>query len=171
MQQYDFRRGGKKCSASDRPLEPGEIYWSALVELPDGQMSRVDFAADTWEGPGDDCIGFWKQQIPDLDTGKVYWAPRSVLLAYFKHQLEKENSETAYVMSLLLVQKRILYLKDTIDTEEQGTVSILVDRRNSEVFEIPDVDVDDALVQKIQDELAEHLFSNQPIPEDEESES
>lgn len=169
MKQYDFRRGGKKCSATERTLEPGEFYWSALVELPDGQMSRVDFSEDTWDGPGDDCIGFWKQQIPDLDTGKVYWAPRSVLLAYFKHQLEKKNDELAFVMSLLLVQKRVLYLKDTIDTEDEGQVSILVDRRSSETFEIPDVDIDEARVQQIQAELAEHLFSNQPIPEDDES--
>lgn len=132
-------------------------------------MSRVDFSDDTWDGPGDDCIGFWKQQIPDLDTGKVYWAPQSVLLAYFKHQLEKKNDELAFVMSLLLVQKRVLYLKDTIDTEDEGQVSILVDRRSSETFEIPDVDIDEARVQQIQAELAEHLFSNQPIPEDDES--
>ncbi len=170
MQQYDFRRGGKKCSVSDRIFEPGEIYWSALVELSDGQTARVDFSDDNWDGPGDDCIGFWKQQIPDLDTGKVFWAPRSVLLAYFKHQLENNNTDLAYVMSLLLVQKRILFLKDSIDSEE-GQISILVDRRSSESFEIPDMDVDEARVQLIQAELAEHLFSNQLISEEDESES
>ena len=167
MQQYDFRRGGKKCSVSDRPLEPGEIYFSALIELPDGQTTRLDFSDDNWDGPGEDCIGFWKQQVPDLDTGKVYWAPRSVLLSYFKHQLEKERSNSAFVMSLLLLQKRILSHKDTIESDGE-TVSILIDRRTSEAFEVVDVDIDDEQIQLIQNELAEHLFSNQPIlPEDE----
>jgi hypothetical protein len=136
------------------------------MELPDGQTTRKDFSEDTWEGPNDDCIGCWKQQVPNLDTGKVYWAPRSVLLAYFEHQIEKENSDLVFVMSLLLVQKRILYLKKTIDTDE-GRVSVLVDRRNSETFEIPDKDIDEEHIQQIQNELAEHLFSNQPVLDEE----
>ncbi len=170
MQQYDFRRGGKKCSATERLLDPGEIYWSALIELADGQTTRLDFSTDAWEGPGDDCIGFWKQQVPDLDTGKVYWAPRSVLLAYFRHQLEKNRPEFAFVMSLLLLQKRILSLKDSIETED-GTASILVDRKTSETYEVVDMDVADQQIESIQNELAEHLFSNQPIPAEDETES
>ena len=170
MQQYDFRRGGKKCSVTDQPLEPGDIYFSALMELADGQTTRLDFSADNWDGPGEDCIGFWKQQIPDLDTGKVYWAPRSVLLSYFKHKLEKESANTVFVMSLLLLQKRILSLKDTIESDGE-TVSILIDRRTSEVFEVVDMEIDDEQVQLIQKELAEHLFSNQPILPETETES
>ena len=170
MQQFDFRRGGKKCSVTERPLEPGETYWSALIELADGQTARQDFSNDSWEGPGDDCIGFWKQQVPDLDTGKVYWAPRSVLLAYFKHQLAKDQNEAAFVMSLLLLQKKFLTHKDTIDTDE-GTFSILFDRRSSETFEVPEVDIADDKIESIQNELSEHLFSNQPVFADEEAES
>jgi len=170
MQQFDFRRGGKKCSVTERPLEPGETYWSALIELADGQTVRQDFSNESWEGPSDDCIGFWKQQVPDLDTGKVYWAPRSVLLSYFKHQLEKKRDEAAFVMSLLLLQKRILTLKDTVDSEE-GRFSILFDRKNSETFEVSDVEIDDNKIELIQNELGEHLFSNQPVIADEEAES
>ena len=170
MQQFEFRRGGKKCSVTERPLDPGEKYWSALIELANGQTSRLDFSDDSWDGPGDDCIGHWRQRVPDLETGKVYWAPRSVLLSYFKHQLDKNRLETAFVMSLLLLQKRILSLKDTFDSKD-GSVSILTERKNSETFEVPDVDIDDDKVQLIQKELAEHLFSNQPIVDDEEAES
>lgn len=165
MQQFDFRRGGKKCSVTERPLEPGEVYWSALIELADGRTTRLDFSDESWDGPGEDCIGFWKQHVPDLKNGKVYWAPRNVLLAYFKHQIEQKNLNTVFVMSLLLQQKKILSLKDTIDSDE-GPISILIDRRNSETFEILDIEIKDELVLSIQNELAEHLFSNQPVTED-----
>jgi len=169
MQQYDFRRGGKKCSVSDEPLKPGDFYISALIELPDGQMSRVDFSEDNWD-PDSECVGSWRQQIPDLDTGQIYWAPPSVQLAYFKHQLEKKNLDLAFVMSLLLVQKRILYIKDHVDTDE-GLVSILLDRRSNEVFEVPERVIDQGRIMLIQNELAEHLFSNQPILSEDESSS
>lgn len=168
MQQFDFRRGGKKCSVSDRPLEPGEHYWSALIEDEDGEMNRLDFSAENWNGPGENCIGFWKQQVPDLKTGKVYWAPRSVLMAYFRHQLENEQYEIAFVMSLLLLQKKILTQKNLLESEDQ-TISILFDRQGSETFEVPEVDIADEQVQSIQNNLAEHLFSNQPIIDDEET--
>ena len=166
MQQYDFRRGGKKCSVSEQPLKPGDVYISALIELDDGQLSRVDFAEENWDSDTE-CVGFWRQQVPNLDTGKVYWAPPSVQLAYFKHQLEKKNHDLAFVMSLLLLQKRNLTHKKTIESDDE-TVSILIDRRTSEAFEVVDADIDDEQIQLIQNELAEHLFSNQPIlPEDE----
>lgn len=167
MQQYDFRRGGKKCSVSEQPLKPGDVYISALIELDDGQLSRVDFAEENWDSDTE-CVGFWRQQVPNLDTGKVYWAPPSVQLAYFKHQLEKKNHDLAFVMSLLMVQKRILYLKDRVDTEE-GQVSILLDRRTGDTFEVPERDIDQGRVERIQNELAEHLFSNLPIPSENES--
>ena len=145
MQQYDFRRGGKKCSVSEQPLKPGDVYISALIELDDGQLSRVDFAEENWDSDTE-CVGFWRQQVPNLDTGKVYWAPPSVQLAYFKHQLEKKNHDLAFVMSLLMVQKRILYLKDRLDTEE-GQVSILLDRRTGDTFAVPERDIDQGRVE------------------------
>lgn len=162
MPQFDFRRGGKKCCITEEPLQPGEFYYSALLETDDGQAVRADYSLEHWDGPGEDCIGFWKQKIPDLETGKVYWAPRDVLLAYFEHALEQAHHETAFVMSLLLIQKRILSVKDSID-DEAGTVAILVDRQSSHVYEVADVDIADAKVESIQQELAEHLFSDQPV--------
>lgn len=162
MQQFDFRRGGKKCSVSELPLSPGEFYYAALIEMANGQTVRMDYSLEHWDGPGDDCIGFWKQKIPDLETGKVYWAPRDVLLAYFEHALEKQQLETAFVMSLLLIQKRILSVKDSME-DESGNAMILVDRQTSKVYQVPDVEIADAKVESIQQELAEHLFSDQPV--------
>jgi hypothetical protein len=162
MQQFDFRRGGKKCCVSDQPLEPGDFYYSALIEQDNGETVRLDYAIENWDGPGDDCIGFWKQQIPDLEGGKVYWAPRDVQIAYFEHAIEKEKLDTVFVLSLLLIQKRILSMKDTFDTED-GVLSVLVDRQTSEVYEVLDCDIAEERISEIQQELAEHLFSNQPV--------
>lgn len=169
MQQYDFRRAGKKCAIGERPLMPGEVYYSALVELPDGQLSRVDYSEEHWDPEGE-FVGSWKQQVSDLETGKVYWAPPEVLLAYFKHQLEKQQHELAFVMSLLLLQKRILQFKESIDDDE-GTVSILAAGRSSEIFEVRDIEIGADKTQTIQQELAEHLFSSQPFSAADESES
>ena len=167
MQQYDFRRAGKKCAVGERLLLPGEVY-SALVELPDGQLSRVDYSEEHWDPEGD-YVGSWKQQISDLETGKVYWAPPEVLPAYFKHQLEKQQHELAFVMSLLLLRKRMLQFKENID-DDDGQLSILADRKSSEIFEVRDVDIATDKIELIQQELAEHLFSNQPFSAVDESE-
>ena len=169
MKQYDFRRGGKKCAISQELLQPGEVYVSALVELPDGQTSRVDYSLENFD-PDGDYVGSWKQQVPELDTGKVYWAPTDVLLDYFRHQLDKKNDELTFVMSLLLLQKRILSHKDSIDDDE-GTISVLAARRSSEIYEVRDMDIDAARIELIQGELAEHLFSYQPFSAEEEPES
>ena len=103
----------------------------------------------------------------DVDIGKTRKGTADVRGTFFVPQLEKERANSAFVMSLLLLQKRILTHKKTIESDDE-TVSILIDRRTSEAFEVVDADIDDEQIQLIQNELAEHLFSNQPIlPEDE----
>lgn len=166
MQNFEFKRAGRKCSVSEVPFQPGEEYYSALVEQADGSAVRVDVSLEHWQGPPADCIGHWRQRIPNLESGKIYWAPTDVLLAYFEHVLEQpEKADTAFVMSLLLQQKRILYLKDQVEPDDDSSsrVMILLDRKSNEVYEVTEIEVSSERTRQIQDELSEQLFSDQPM--------
>lgn len=158
--QFDFRRGGKKCSQCETAFEPGQEFVSALLEQNDGQTVRLDFCVPDWEQHKDECIGHWNQTMPDLTTGTVYWAPRDVLMAYFEHLIEGDKKELAYVMSLVLLQKRYLSAKSRFENED-GSGQILINRSTSHAWEVFDVDVDQQRIAEIQEELSQNLFSSQ----------
>lgn len=166
MSNYDFKRTARKCSNTGRAFKQGEQYISALIEN-DEALERVEFAIEDWEGPPEDCVAWWKSTVPDLEKGKVYWAPRNVLITFFEHLVEQPgNDDTQFVMALLLVRKRILRLEDSIETES-GESMILQDPREKKNYEVNVVELRPEQLRKIQSELGEQLFTDHKQGDDE----
>lgn len=160
MLNFDFKRTSRKCSVSDRPFERGEEFVSALVEI-NGELVRKDFALGSWEEPPENCIGWWKSRMPDLDKGRIYWAPNEVLLTYFQHLLEQPDAQdAAYVMAVLLVRRRTLQMIETDESTEPPTLVVHHRKTNSE-FRVAAIDIPSHRITEIQTELGEHLFTNQ----------
>jgi hypothetical protein len=160
MLNFDFKRTNRKCSVCDRAFDSGEEFVSALVEV-DGELIRKDFAVESWAEPPENCIGWWKSRMPDLDKGRVYWAPNDVLLAYFQHVLaQPESQDAAYVMAVLLVRKRTLQMVET-DESTQPPTMVVHHRRTNTDFRVAAMDIPGHRIAQIQNELCEHLFTNQ----------
>ena len=92
------------------------------------------------------------------------------MVSYFEHVCGKaDESDTAFVTALLLVQKKILTLTDTINedaetgADSQTQLMQLKNRKDNQVYQVAVVDVSPARLNQIQDELAEKLFMDQPI--------
>ena len=159
MYNFDFKRSSRRCSASGREFEVGEQYISVLIDE-DGDLVRRDLATDQWDGPPDNCIGWWKSLVPDLAKGRVYWAPRDVLMSFFTKLVEQGDSpEKIYLLAILLIQKKFLKLLDTTQTPE-GELMELQDNTDRERFEIAVVEINPARVEEIQTEFAEKLFTD-----------
>lgn len=192
MQQFDVKRGSRKCCVTEQPFGPGVFFYSALIETSSGTI-RNDYCSEAWnESPwssGDSqdqqitqedsstdeiadqsLIGWWKQRVPDLDSGKVYWAPDHVLIAWFDSlyaQQGKKNAdqnETAWVMALLLMQKRLLARQDR-DTDDDTLY--LVNKKTKEQYTLQEPEIDAQRIDAIQNQLAEQLFSDLPVIEEE----
>ena len=167
MLNFDIKRSSRQCSKTERALQPGETFYSALVDI-DGELERLDFCIESWDAPPDNCIGWWKSKIPETGKGKVYWAPRHVMLSYFEHVNDQAGeSDTAYVTALLMLQKKYLTLQDP--SEEDPQTMRLKNRKDNQIFEVSIVEVSQDRLTQIQETLAERLFMDQPYdPEDEE---
>lgn len=159
MQDFDFKRCTRICHSSEREIGAGEKYVSAIIEQGD-EFVRQDFADDQWSDPPEGCIGWWRSQVPVLEKGKIYWAPNRVLLAYFESVTAKPDQKNlTYVMGLLLVRKRILQWKDTIE-QENREVMVLRHTSSKASFEVDVMDIPPDQIQAIQNELAEQLFTD-----------
>lgn len=165
MLNFDIKRTNRKCIASDRPFERGEEFVSALVEI-DGELVRQDYSVQSWEEPPENCIGWWKSRMPDLDKGRVYWAPNDVLLAYFQHLIAHPRSQdTAYVMAVLLVRRRTLQMVETDESTKPPTL-VIHHRKTNTDYRVIVMDIPGYRITEIQNELSEHLFTNQAPGED-----
>lgn len=197
MQQFDVKRGSRKCCVTEHPFGAGEVFYSALIETSSGTM-RSDFCIEAWEkspwsqqdspeprtpvenAPSTDSnsessnsetlIGWWKQRVPEQDSGVVYWAPDHVLIAWFdslyasqseKTQTQQENQqETAWVMALLLLQKRLLTRNDR---ETDSDILHLINKKTNQEYELQEPVIDEERIDCIQNHLAENLFSDRPL--------
>ena len=169
MLNFDFKRSSRKCCRSERVLLPGEEFYSALVEV-DGATERQDYCQDVWESPPENCIGWWKSKVPEVDKGRIYWAPRNVLLAYFDHiSSQSAQADIAYVTALLLIQKKILTLEESIEGGDSQTLE-LRNRKANQNYQLRVVEIASQRMAEIQDELAERLFMDQPYESDDEQE-
>ncbi len=163
---FDFRRSARQCSLTGQPLERGAEFFSVLIEQDDGSLARQDISAAAWQGPPEDCIGWWRSRLPSLDKGKVYWAPNEVLLSVFQHALGNPGlgnpgqADIAYVMALLLVRKRILQWKETIQREGRAYLRLHDPKQNLDL-EVAEAELTPARTAQIQAELAEKLFTDQ----------
>ena len=79
---FEIQRATRHCSATERELRPGEWFYSVLQA--DGEsIVRRDFASESWSGPPDNHLGWWKSKVPDATVKRFHLAPNDVILQYF----------------------------------------------------------------------------------------
>ena len=158
--EFEVEKCTRRCAATDRELRPGESFYSVLV--PDGgKMRRVDYSSEAWQGPPENAIGSWRAQMPDPNARKVDWAPSDVILQYFRNLIDRPDAQdTRYVLSLLMVRRRLLRLEETVVNEEGREVLVLFCPKDEEEYRVAVADPAADRLDAIQRELVELLFAS-----------
>lgn len=162
---FEIQRSTRRCAATDRPLAPGEWCYSVL-EVQGAEIIRKDFAASAWTGPPAESFGWWKARVPEPHAKKIKLAPNEVLLELFDQLAEQPHHEDLrYVLSLLLVRRRVLRLDGP--AHETAKPSVAADVQTMTVFcplheasyEVSVVMPSDERIEEIQAHLNELLVS------------
>lgn len=112
---YQLKPVSRECTRSGQPLEPGSLCYSALVER-QGQLVRMDFAADCWEGPPEGAVGYWRCRVPEEEEPRRRPLDADSLMGYFEQLCEDANpaqQKFVYIVALMLLQKRRLRIEGT----------------------------------------------------------
>ena len=154
---YDVQRCTRHCAKSGRELGPGEVYYSVLTAEA-AELQRHDYAADAWEGPPPQAVGWWKSQIPDRNTRRVHWAPNDVMLQFFDELAEQpDKQDMCYVLALLLVRRRVMRLEEN-ETDSNGhDVMVLYCPRRETTYKVTAIPPEKERIDEIQQELAQLL--------------
>src|SRR5688572_13729610 len=165
---FEVQRCTRRCAATDRALEPGELSYSVL-EVQGADVIRKDFCSEAWTGAPESALGWWKTRVPEPAAKKIKLAPNDVLLELFDELADRpEQSDLRYVLTLLLIRRRVLRL-DT-STEPIGkmppanlgrspeTMFVYCTKRDA-TYSVQTVMPDPARIDEIQQQLSELLIA------------
>ncbi|HAY78312.1 MAG TPA: hypothetical protein DCY79_00740 [Planctomycetaceae bacterium] len=160
MLDFDVQRCTRHCAASDRELQAGETFYSVL-NAEGADVIRQDYSAEAWQGPPENCLGWWKSTMPNANSKKMNWAPNDVMLHLFEQTLgAQEQADMSYVLALLLIRRKLAKL-ETTETQECGTeVLKLYCPRKEMHYDVAVSDPTPSRAQEIQEQLAHLLFAN-----------
>ncbi|HOA53656.1 MAG: hypothetical protein WBH86_14570 [Thermogutta sp.] len=153
MIDFEVQRCTRHCAVTGRELKPGEVFYSVLI--PDQQgWRRMDYSAEAWHGPPDDCIAWWRTQLP-TGSPKKRWAPSEVMIRWFEELADRaDQADVRYVLALLMVRRRILRLEGSRRANDGTEILTLFCPLNDTTYEIPAVIPSEDRLQQIEEQIA-----------------
>jgi hypothetical protein len=165
---FEVQRCTRRCAATDRALEPGELSYSVL-EVQGAEVVRKDFCSEAWSGAPESALGWWKTRIPEPAAKKVKLAPNDVLLELFDELSDRpEQSDLRYVLTLLLIRRRVFRLETPVepigvttpaDLGRSREMMFVCCTKRDATYSVPAVMPDPARIDEIQQQLSELLIA------------
>ena len=155
---YRFKPPSKTCAATGRPLVPGSICHSVLIEKA-GDQVRFDYSDEGWTGPPEGHVGYWKTTVPVALDPRVQRLDPETAQRYFEQLCEEASpvhDRQRYVLALVLLQQRRLIL-DTTRSDGDDEILKLSGRHGEGTFEVRNLNLPEAETQQLQAELKAHL--------------
>lgn len=119
MTDYQIQPHTRRCATTGRELQPGERYYTALVEEGD-LFVRQDFSSQAWQGPPAGAFSFWSGRVPQPNETAKPRFDDDVLEECFQRlqeQGERSRVNFRYVVALLLIRRKRLRFEQTIDAD------------------------------------------------------
>jgi hypothetical protein len=164
--EYKVSRCSRQCHALQRPLREGEWYYSVVLESGD-EYVRQDFSAESWQGPPEGTIGWWKSRMPTSDEKKLVLAPPAVLIDLLRQMGQFPDKEKSrYLLALMLMRRRILRPAkpaEEIASEPNDLLRVEVITDGS-VIEVPICVINRSEADAVKEELDELLYCEADQP-------
>ena len=154
---YDVGRTSRHCTLTGREIQPGETFYSTLV-VEGAHVLRNDYSSDAWLGPPDGVLGWWQSVMPPRDGRRTQWAPNDIMLDLLVElEAQPERLDMRYVLSLLLLRRRVVRLEDTEHDDLGREVSVLHCPRREATYRVVTVVPSVERTQALQQELRQLL--------------
>jgi hypothetical protein len=160
MFDFQIQNSSPECHSSQHKFVPGEVFYSVLLTA-GADVIRHDFCQNAWEGPPEGTIGWWKSTMPDDEQNKLNLAPKEVMLQYFEQlYASPESQDMAYVLSLLMVRKRIMRLNGSEEDEQGNELMVLSEPKSEKEYKVPVTQPTVAQVESLQQQLTAMLYKD-----------
>lgn len=164
--EYKVGRCTRRCQVQNRPLAPGEWYYSVVTEGEDEEsLLRSDISAQAWQGPPEGTLGWWKSRMPAAGAKKLKLAPDAVLVDLLRQSdvgSTMLSGPLRYLLTLMLLRRRLIQPVETSSSTAANAVA-----SDEQLFEILDdgtqvtvkiCPVSSQETQRLGDQLVELLY-------------
>lgn len=157
--EYKVGRCTRLCHAQSRPLREGEWYYSVVLESGD-EFERREYSAESWTGPPEGTVGWWKNRMPTSDEKKQVLAPPEVLIDLLR-QMEAvpSRAKSRYLLALMLMRRKLLRGAEGDSAADSRSevmhVEVIAD---GSVIEIPVCEITRTESESLRDELNQLLY-------------
>jgi len=113
--EYQIQAPTRRCAATGRELEPGEPFYTVLLDE-GGKFIRQDYSAEAWQGPPEKAFSFWKGVVPAQDETRKPRIDDDLLVECFQRlegQTEPDRLNFRYVVALLLMRRKRFKFDET----------------------------------------------------------
>lgn len=159
---YEVSKNSRRCFVSGRNLEPGDVFYSVLIETPTG-TERRDYAKENWQGPPEGAIGFWKGRIPETTGGdKPKPISPEAMFELFEQLATKEDPSAQrlrYVLALLLIRRKALKLHGVEHSQDGDALIVRSVGSKSVTYTVMDAELSEEQMELAEQELAGLLES------------
>jgi len=108
LADFKINRCSRRCYVQSRPLRDGESYFSVVVEQAD-ELTRRDYSAESWTGPPEGTVGFWKGKMPEAGNRKMVLVPDPVLVDLLRRLGDSSQQQPLrYLLALMLLRRRVV---------------------------------------------------------------
>ncbi len=158
MTDYQLQPNARCCATSGRALQPGDRYYSVLVEE-NGRLIRRDYSVGVWQGPPNNAFSFWCGKIPPEGKKRKLVLDEDTLRDCFERlegATEPGKVRLRYVLALLIVRQRRLQLEES-HVEQGKEYLVLRDGRTGRRFRVENPDLSESEILEVQDEVLQAL--------------
>lgn len=155
---YQIKSIGRECAGSGQPLEPGLACHSVVVEQ-NGQLIRLDYHPEAWEGPPEGTIAHWICRVPEPETARKAALDTDTLMAYFEQMWEDANparEKLMYLLALMLIQKRRIRIDGSRNDADEEWLQ-LSGSQGEGPWEIRDQNLTEDEIERLQADLNTQL--------------
>lgn len=154
MSEYTVSKPAGRCAVSGRELRPGEMFFSALFETPEG-FERRDYAPEGWSGPPEGAFCTFRTRIAEKPARRNLLIDDDLLLQFFTRLGEPDDAlkrSFRFVLTLILMRKRLVKYERTIrdGLDERWQVRCV---RDNSVHRVLNPRLDEAQVAAVTAEL------------------
>src|SRR5215831_9812478 len=116
VMDYHIQPNSRRCAATGREMQPGERYFSALLDE-NQQLVRKDFCQEAWQGPPAGAFSFWTGRVQAANDRTKPRFDDDLLEDCFQRlegQTEPARVNFRYVVALLLMRRRRLRFENSV---------------------------------------------------------
>lgn len=165
--KYQIQTSTFRCTGCEQEVVAGTTYYTAVV-YQDEAFQRRDSCAACWRGPVEGVYAFWKTRRPapaEPDSRKVRF-DTALIFDFFRRlgdppgqegPSEAEREELRFVLSLLLVRKKVLLFSSSYQEAGVETLKLTEKEDVSRVHWVKNPELTDAQLERVKDRIGELL--------------